>query len=169
MNREVTRNRSPKFAILFIAGLLAISAGVFVAFTYVQRTSAEERRQKSAANLIEIHRLLMADFKKTKRFPETEHEAAQVFKGQEKILIHPAWPEAAHYALVTDVNPETDPPGTMLVYEAIPDSKQKFGIQSVDLEGAVTLRTPDQFKQPFIGQANRKRNSIILTTGLESK
>ena len=141
------KKNSAWFAIGFIAALLAVSALVFLTFTYYQRTMAEARRLESAKNLKMIRAALLNYAKTSGHFPVSPSELSGIFKGNAEFLIHPSWPEQAGYVYISGSDPKDFAPEIMMVFENVPDRKRKLGRQSVNVDGNVKYWTDEDFER----------------------
>lgn len=78
----------------------------------------------------------MEELKKGK-LPETSADVARLFKGNQKRLTHPAWPEQAGYVYVAGM---PDPnAGGILVFENVPERKPNTPIQAIDDKGRISV------------------------------
>lgn len=127
------------FTLLFVAGLLLASGGVFFVFKHYAETSRAERIQTSLGNLAGIHAALAAYVQAhgANAWPERPAELLR-----ERLLTpggiqHPAWPYQPGYVMIGGVRAAEDPGTTMTVYENVPSAKRKLGHLVLLLNGAI--------------------------------
>jgi hypothetical protein len=143
------------FTLYFILVMLAISAGVFFSFRGMMRSSVAMRSEVSRAHLQAIYTALKrcAAPENKGAFPDDLQALYPKFISDGATFIHPAWPERPGYVYVSGVRPN-DPPTTMIVYENIPESKQRLPRLVLMLDGSILSLEEGDFEKRLTSQAS---------------
>jgi hypothetical protein len=150
--------RSPRFVILFVTVLLALSALIFWTFRAYQRAQAEARSAASVTNLSQLKEAIdhwRND--KSGRYPTHVSELLE-HAPLNLNLTHPSWPDQPGYVYVTGVQ-ATDAPDSIVIFENVPERKRKLGYHVLRLNGKVDWLSREDFSQAIQAQEERWRAS----------
>jgi hypothetical protein len=149
------KRSSRNFTLKFVLALLAVSAAVFVIFTVSQRWMAQSRREISRSHL-EAVRTALKDFVAAHAgaYPGAASELVAAVANADENLTHPAWPEQAGYVFVSGVRAD-DAPGTIAIYENVPERKRAQGVMALYADGRIELFTGAEFARRLAAQEER--------------
>lgn len=149
------------FTLILIGILGLVSIGVFVTFSYFARTGFHERRDISRANLITMARALKTyALDNNNQFPYDPHVLTDKYGCDGNTFINPSWPDACGYMYVSGFNPMIESTGTtlwqdtILLFENVPESKQKLGRLVATLDGEIHLWHEELFQKRLAQQKN---------------
>jgi hypothetical protein len=156
------------FTLLFMLAMLLAGVAIFVAFTNAARTSKAERRETSAANLTAMFHALKAYSKDNGgNYPQQLTVLHPRYIPDASTFIHPSWPERIGYVYVSGFKDENvHDPETILIYENVPEGKEKLGRQVLTSDGQVHVWNEADFQQRIRAQqasaAAQKREIELL-------
>lgn len=146
----MTSDERPKrshFTLYFILVTGAAGLASFFVFRNTALSGLNERREASRANLAAMVRGL-------KTYSEFPGDLWALHPGcirDAVTFVSPSWPESAGYVYVAGAR-AGDSPDTIVVYENVPDGKQKLGRQAATLDGKVLTMTEAQFQERLKAQ-----------------